>query len=149
MFFNKLNTSFQWLIILEEFYNITKKHDCHWLYELRDCCASCCSKSATRAPNSAISFVSNQPCGFVSTLCVLPNTPLLFPKSAKQLSNSATRIWNLPCVFPNPPDNFPNQVRICIPATLVSIQFKVYWRRLRLRLRILFPVYNSGTTIIW
>jgi len=72
------NTSFQWLIILEEFYYITKKLDCHWLYELQDCCASCCSKSATRAPNSAISLVSNLPCGFVNTPCVLPNPQRLF-----------------------------------------------------------------------
>ncbi len=69
------NTSFQWLIILEEFYYITKKLDCHWLYELRDCCVSCCCKSATRAPNSPISFVSNPPCGFVNTPCVRPNPP--------------------------------------------------------------------------
>ncbi len=85
------NTSFQGLIILEEFYYITKKLDCYWLYELRDCCASCCSKSATRAPSSAISFVSNQPCGFSNTPCVLPNTPHDFS--------------------PNPPSNFSIQPR--------------------------------------
>ncbi len=139
------NTSFQWLIILEEFYYITKKLDCHWLYELRDCCASCCCKSATRAPNFAISFVSNQPCGFVNTPCVLPNTPHDF--SPNPPSNFPIQ----PCVFPNPPGNSQNQVRVFL-YSLKFIEEHLSWEKEQKWCnitRIFCSPYNSAIIIIF
>ncbi len=130
------NTSFQWLIILEEFLLRNEETQmslalwtarllCELLLQIRHKGSQfrhkLCFKSAMQICKHAMRASKY--------------SARLFPKSAKQLSISATRIWNLPCVFPNPPGNFPNQVQICKPATLVSIQFKVYWRIFKLRKR--------------